>query len=86
MFVRRARKRMELVRFADRKRRRVDARADDEVFISRRMFLFKGIVVAGFGGLAAKLAKMQMVDARQYDNQVKGNSQRFEVSECTSRT
>ena len=79
MFVRRARKRMELVRFADRKRRRVDARADDEVFISRRMFLFKGIVVAGFGGLAAKLAKMQMVDARQYDNQVKGNSQRFEV-------
>lgn len=77
--MRRARKRMELVRFADRKRRRVDERADDEVFISRRMLLFKGVFVAGFGGLAAKLAKMQMFDNRQYDSEVKGNSQRFEV-------
>jgi penicillin-binding protein 2 len=70
---------MELVRFADRKRRRVDERADDEVFISRRMLLFKGMFVAGFGGLAAKLAKMQVLDGRQYDNQVKGNAQRLEV-------
>ncbi len=77
--MRRARKRMELVRFADRKRQRVDERADDEVFISRRMLLFKGMVVAGFGGLVGKLAKMQMLDSKQYDNQVKGNSQRFEV-------
>ena len=35
--------------------------------------------IAGFGGLAAKLAKMQMVDARQYDNQVKGNAERLEI-------
>ena len=77
--MRRARKRMELVRFADRKRQRVDERADDEVFISRRMLLFKGMVVAGFGSLVGKLAKMQMLDSKQYDNQVKGNSQRFEV-------
>ncbi len=43
------------------------------------MLLFKGMFVAGFGGLAAKLAQMQMVDAHQYDNQVKGNIERFEV-------
>ena len=70
---------MELVRPADRKGRHVDERADDEVFISRRMLLFKGMFIAGFGGLAAKLAKMQMVDARQYDNQVKGNAERLEI-------
>lgn len=77
--MRRARKRMQLVRFADRKRRHVDERADDEVFISRRMLLFKGMIVAGFGGLVGKLAKMEMFDARQYDTQIGGNSERFEV-------
>jgi len=70
---------MELVRFADRKRKRVDERASDEIFLSRRMFLFKGMFVVGFGGLAAKLGKMQVIDVRQYANQVKGNAQRFEV-------
>jgi penicillin-binding protein 2 len=70
---------MELVRFADRKGKRVDERASDEIFLSRRMLLFKGMFVVGFGGLAAKLGKMQMIDRRQYANQVKGNAQRFEV-------
>ncbi len=70
---------MELVRLTDRKRHHVDERGDDEVFISRRMLLFKGMFVAGFGGLAAKLAKMQMIDGRQYASEVKGNSQRFEI-------
>lgn len=70
---------MELIRPADRKRRRLDERADDELFMSRRMLLYKGLVVVGFGGLAAKLAEMQMVDARQYVNQVKGNAERLEV-------
>jgi len=70
---------MELVRIADRKGRHVDERAADEIFLSRRMLLFKGLFIAGFGGVVAKLGKMQMVDARQYANQVKGNAQRFEV-------
>ena len=77
--MRRARKRMELVRIADRKGRHVDERPADEIFLSRRMFLFKGMFIAGFGGLVAKLGKMQMIDVRQYANQVKGNAQRFEV-------
>ncbi|HEX3721756.1 MAG TPA: penicillin-binding protein 2, partial [Nitrolancea sp.] len=70
---------MELVRIADRKGRRIDERAADEIFLSRRMLLFKGMFIAGFGGLIAKLGKMQMVDAHQYANQVQGNAQRFEV-------
>ncbi|MDI3339198.1 MAG: penicillin-binding protein 2 [Sphaerobacter sp.] len=58
---------MELVRVADRKRRRGDAaRPADAVFLTRRAFLLKSLVLAGFGALAAKLWKMQIVDAAQY--------------------
>ncbi|HVB64038.1 MAG TPA: penicillin-binding protein 2, partial [Nitrolancea sp.] len=68
-----------MVRVADRKGRHVDERPADEIFLSRRMLLFKGMFIAGFGGVIAKLGKMQMIDARQYANQVQGNAQRFEV-------
>jgi penicillin-binding protein 2 len=69
----RKRKRMELVRFADRRRQRVDDRSPDELYLTRRMFVLKGLVVAGFAGLATKLWKMQVIDAGIYEGRAEGN-------------
>jgi hypothetical protein len=43
---------MELVRFADRRRYRPDERTPDQLMLTRRMFLLKGLVVTGFTALA----------------------------------
>ncbi|HET9017744.1 MAG TPA: penicillin-binding protein 2 [Thermomicrobiaceae bacterium] len=74
--MRRARKRMELVRPGESRRRREGA--SDETFLSRRTFVFKGLMLGGFTALAGKLWKMQVVDAHLYDGQVAGTVDRFE--------
>jgi penicillin-binding protein 2 len=64
---------MELVRFADRRRYRPNERSPDELMLTRRMFLLKGLVVTGFVALAGKLWQMQMVDSVSYETQAQGN-------------
>lgn len=76
--MRRGHKRMELVRPADRKRRRADNRPDDAVFLTRRAFLLKGLFLSGFGALVAKLFKMQVIDAAEYELAAAGNQFRDE--------
>jgi penicillin-binding protein 2 len=69
----RKRKRMELVRFADRRKYRNEERSPDEVMLTRRMFVLKGLVVTGFGALAGKLWQMQMVDSAEHQTRAAGN-------------
>ncbi len=66
-------KRMELVRFADRRKYRNEERSPDEVMLTRRMFVIKGLVVTGFGALAGKLWQMQMVDSADHQTRAAGN-------------
>ncbi|HEU5424295.1 MAG TPA: hypothetical protein VFU72_12190, partial [Nitrolancea sp.] len=63
---------MELVRLADRHKYAVE-RSNDEVFLSRRMFLFKGGAALGFGALLARLGQLQLAQAREFKNQAEGN-------------
>ena len=72
--MRRKHKRMELVRPADRRGRREPNRPADEIFLTRRMFIFKGLAVAGFGALVARLGKMQLADAEMYEIRAEGNT------------
>lgn len=74
----RKRKRMELVRPADRKRRRDDDRPADEVFLSRRTFIFKSLILGGFTALAGKLWRMQVRDTSAYQDRAVGNLERIE--------
>ncbi len=69
----RKRKRMELVRFADRRKYRNEERSPDEVMLTRRMFVLKGLVITGFGALAGKLWQMQMVDSAEHQTRAQGN-------------
>lgn len=69
---------MELVRPADRKRYRPDDRPADEVFLTRRAFLLKGLFLGSFATLAGKLWKMQVIDAREYQEHVAGIIERPE--------
>lgn len=69
----RKRKRMELVRFADRRKYRSEERSPDEIMLTRRMFVLKGLVVTGFGALAGKLWQMQMVDSAEHQIRAAGN-------------
>ncbi|TVR75679.1 MAG: penicillin-binding protein 2, partial [Sphaerobacteraceae bacterium] len=64
---------MELVRFADRRKYRNEERSPDEVMLTRRMFVIKGLVVTGFGALAGKLWQMQMVDSADHQTRAAGN-------------
>src|SRR5579884_97942 len=70
--VRRKHKRMELVRLADRHKHAVE-QSSSEKFISRRMFLFKGASVLGFGALVGRLGEMQLANARDFQTQAQGN-------------
>ncbi|MBX6341509.1 MAG: penicillin-binding protein 2, partial [Thermomicrobiaceae bacterium] len=76
--MRRGHKRMELVRPADRKGRRGAERPGENPTLSRRAFLFKGLMLSGFGALTAKLWQMQIVDARSYKGQAEENGVDFE--------
>jgi penicillin-binding protein 2 len=69
----RKRKRMELVRFADRRKYRNEERSPDEIMFTRRMFVLKGLVITGFGALAGKLWQMQMVESDQHQTRAAGN-------------
>jgi penicillin-binding protein 2 len=69
----RKRKRMELVRFADRRKHRNEERSPDEIMLTRRMFVLKGLVITGFGALAGKLWQMQLVDSAEHQTRAEGN-------------
>lgn len=66
-------KRMELVRPADRKRRRYGGYFTGEIELTRRMFLLKGLILGGFTVLAGKLWKMQVLDVQDYEDLAMGN-------------
>jgi penicillin-binding protein 2 len=74
----RKRKRMELVRFADRRKYRSDERSSDEIMLTRRMFVLKGLVITGFGALAGKLWQMQLVESAEHQTRAEGNVLRDE--------
>src|SRR5579884_1117479 len=57
-----------------KKRRHLPLRAD-QIFMTRRMLLAKGAVVAAFTGLAAKLGYMQIVQGPTYELLAKNNTQ-----------
>ncbi|MEX2425376.1 MAG: penicillin-binding protein 2 [Thermomicrobiaceae bacterium] len=67
------RKRMELVRFSDRRKYRSEERSPDEIMLTRRMFVMKGMVVTGFGALAGKLWQMQLVESAEHQTRAEGN-------------
>jgi penicillin-binding protein 2 len=69
----RKRKRMELVRFADRRKYRSEDRSQDEIMLTRRMFMLKGLVITGFGALAGKLWQMQLVESAEHQTRAEGN-------------
>jgi penicillin-binding protein 2 len=64
---------MELVRFADRRRYRSEERSPDEIMLTRRMFVLKGLVITGFGALAGKLWHMQLVESAEHQTLAEGN-------------
>lgn len=66
-------KRMELVRPADRKRRRYGESFTGEMRLTRRTFIFKGLMLGGFTVLAGKLWKMQVLDVQDYEDRAMGN-------------
>ncbi len=66
-------KRMELIRPADRKRRRFGGYFTGDETLTRRMFLLKGLVLGGFTLLAGKLWKMQVLDVQDYEDLAMGN-------------
>ncbi len=45
----------------------------DQIFLTRRVFMVKGVVIAGFATLAARLAQMQLLHGEEYTEQAKGN-------------
>jgi penicillin-binding protein 2 len=47
--------------------------------LTRRMFVLKGLVVAGFGALAGKLWQMQLVDSAEHQTRAEGNILRNEA-------
>lgn len=64
---------MELVRFSDRRKYRSEDRSPDEIMLTRRMFVLKGLVVTGFGALAGKLWQMQLVESAEHQTRAEGN-------------
>jgi penicillin-binding protein 2 len=48
----------------------------EQVFLSRRMFLARGMVVAGFAALAAKLGFMQVLQHRAWAEEARSNTRR----------
>ena len=66
-------KRMELVRFADRRKYRNEERSPDEIMLTRRMFVLKGLVLTGFAALAGKLWHMQLVESAEHQSLAEGN-------------
>ena len=60
-----------------KKAARAANRRVDELFITRRVFLFKGVAVAGFSGLAVRLGLMQLRDGETWSAQAVSNVQRW---------
>lgn len=77
--MRRKHKRMELVRLADRHKYRPDEHPTGEQLMSRRTFIFKGLVLGGFAALAGKLWKMQVIDAKSFQTQATDNINQWET-------
>lgn len=70
--MRRRSKRMELVRPEDRRRREKE-RPADELFLTRRAFVFKGVATLGFGALVARLGQMQLAQSGQFQQSAASN-------------
>ncbi len=56
-----------------RKKRDGKIRRTDQIFLTRRMFLLKGAIVAGFATLTGRLGYMQLVQGAQYEAAAKNN-------------
>lgn len=60
-----------------KKRRRPAPLRSDQLFLTRRMFVIKGAVVASFAALIAKLAHMQILKRDVFTQQAAANTQVF---------
>lgn len=56
-----------------KKRRRKAVLHADQIFLTRRMFLAKGVLVAAFAGLATRLGFMQIVQQQEFKKLADGN-------------
>ena len=56
-----------------RKKRNGKNRRDDQLFLTRRVFLLKGAIVAGFATLTGRLGYMQLVQGKQYKADAQNN-------------
>ncbi len=70
-------KRIEVERMADRKRQRAPERTPEQLALSRRAFLFKGLAVSSFTVLTGRLWQLQVVDHAEIKDQGVSYSQRF---------
>jgi penicillin-binding protein 2 len=56
-----------------RKKRGGKTRRTDQIFLTRRMFVLKGAIVAGFATLTGRLGYMQLVQGSDYEAQAQRN-------------
>jgi penicillin-binding protein 2 len=62
-----------------KKRRRPPPLRADQLFLTRRMLLIKGSILAAFSALAARLGYMQIVKGENYSLQAENNVRKFET-------
>lgn len=58
-----------------KKRRRYSIPRADQLFLTRRVLVFKTAIVGGFAALAVKLGYMQVIQHQEYQTQAKNNTQ-----------
>src|SRR3712207_2563356 len=58
----RSKKRMEIERMADKKRPRAPERTTDQIRLSRRSLVFKGLALGSFAALTGRLYQLQVTD------------------------
>lgn len=72
----RKKRRLEMAKPGERRKAARDS--NDEVSLSRRLFLVRGAVGAGFVALGGKLWQMQIAEGTDYEDAAEGNTLRFE--------
>jgi len=75
----RAPRRLELAPPEARRRILIEEIGDERRGMTRRTFLLRSMIIAGFGAVLAKLGKMQLLDAARYQRRAAGNIIRFEA-------
>ena len=77
MLGRRKHKRIQIERMADRKRQRAPERTAEQVAMTRRTFLFKGLAAASFVALTGRLWQLQVVHRNEIADEGVAFTQRF---------